>query len=90
MGRSDFEIIKVEIPKWLAEKFRRYVAEKYGFRKGVLSRAIADMIERELGIRGGTGAVDAIVGLGLSSDYSWEGEDLVEVFRRRYSLPNRC
>jgi len=46
IGKSDFEIIKVEIPRWLAEKFRKYVAEKYSFRKGVLSRAIADMIER--------------------------------------------
>ncbi|MEM1546301.1 MAG: hypothetical protein QXY40_07680 [Candidatus Methanomethylicia archaeon] len=45
---------------------------------------------KELSIRGGTGAVDAIVSLGLSSDYSWEDEDPVEVFRRRYSLSNRC
>ncbi|MEM2742134.1 MAG: hypothetical protein QXD95_08325, partial [Nitrososphaeria archaeon] len=69
-----------------------YVAEKYGFRRGSLSKAIADMIERELKSRCDltSGTVDAIVGLGLLSDYEWSGEDLVEALRRKYSLPDRC
>lgn len=92
MGRRDIEVIKVELPRWLAERFRRYVAEKYGFRRGSLSKAIADMIERELKSRCDltSGTVDAIVGLGLLSDYEWSGEDLVEALRRKYSLPDRC
>ncbi|MEM2170118.1 MAG: hypothetical protein QXM67_06970 [Candidatus Methanomethylicia archaeon] len=92
MGKGDVEVIKVELPKWLAERFRRYVAEKYGFRRGSLSKAIADMIERELKSRCDltSGTVDAIVGLGLLSDYEWSGEDLVEALRRKYSLPDRC
>lgn len=36
MGEEDVKVIKVELPKWLTEKFRRYVAEKYGFRRGAL------------------------------------------------------
>ncbi|MEM0215446.1 MAG: hypothetical protein QXU31_00685 [Archaeoglobaceae archaeon] len=28
------EVLKVEPQKWLAEKFREYVAEKYGLRRG--------------------------------------------------------
>ncbi|MEM0050123.1 MAG: hypothetical protein QXW39_06290 [Candidatus Bathyarchaeia archaeon] len=91
LGEEDVEVIKVELPKWLAEKFRRYVAEKYGFRRGALSKALADIIERELGTgwSSGSGNVDAIVGLGLLSDYEWWGEDLVEALRRKYSLPDR-
>ncbi|MEM1986527.1 MAG: hypothetical protein QXQ02_06180 [Halobacteria archaeon] len=91
MGREDVEVIKVELPRWLAERFRRHAAEKYGFRKGSLSKAIADMIERELKSEFSlaSGTVDAIVGLGLQSDYEWDGEDLVEALRRKYSLPNR-
>lgn len=88
--KRDVEVIKVELPGWLAERFRRYVAERYGLRRGVLSRAIAEMIERELGVVGGSGTVEGILGLGLSSDYGWMGEDLVEAFRRRYSVPDRC
>jgi hypothetical protein len=30
-----------------------------------------------------TDTVDHIVGLGLESDYSWSGEDLVEALRKR-------
>ncbi|MEM0495320.1 MAG: hypothetical protein QXU72_08685 [Thermofilum sp.] len=83
------EVIKVELPKWLAERFRRYVAEKYGFRRGALSRAVADLIERELGLEraSSSATVDGIVGLGLLSDYSWGGEDVAEALRRRWSLP---
>ncbi len=85
-GRRDTEVIKVEMPAWLAEKFRRCVAEKYGLRRGALSKAVIDLIERELGIRGSpeeASTVGSIVGLGLESDYIWEGEDLVEALRRR-------
>ena len=79
------EVIKVEVPVWLAEKFRRYVAEKYGLRRGASSRAVVDLIMRELGLAEARepGTVDSIVGLGLLSDYLWEGEDLVEALRRR-------
>lgn len=82
------EVIKVEIPVWLAEKFRRYVAEKYGFRRGALSKAIIDLILKELGLYGVSGSetIDSIVGIGLKSDYKWEGEDLVEALRRRTSV----
>jgi len=40
---------------------------------------------RELGLAEARepGTVDSIVGLGLLSDYLWEGEDLVEALRRR-------
>ncbi|MBS7611396.1 hypothetical protein KEJ27_04225 [Candidatus Bathyarchaeota archaeon] len=91
MEREDIEVIKVELPKWLAEKFWRYVAEKYGFRRGVLSKAMADMIERELETRYSldSDTIDGIVSLGLSSDYKWNGEDLVEALGRKYSLPDR-
>ncbi|MEM2894319.1 MAG: hypothetical protein QXD04_07625 [Candidatus Bathyarchaeia archaeon] len=52
MGRGDAEVIKVELPRWLAERFQRYAAERYGLRRGPLSKAIADMIERELKLDG--------------------------------------
>ena len=86
MVEGETEVIKVEIPKVLAERFRRYVAEKYGFRRGALSKAIADLIERELGFTGVGEDVSAIVGLGLSSDYWWCGEDIVEALRRRLNV----
>ena len=91
-NEEDTEVIKVEIPKSLAEKFRRYIAEKYGFRRGVLSKAIADLIEKELGsLRFQTSStIDEIVGLGIQSDYKWEGEDLVEALRRRANVLDRC
>ena len=38
------EVIKVELPKPLAEKFRRYVAERYGLRKGALSVDLAEEV----------------------------------------------
>ena len=79
------EVVRAEVPVWLAEKFRRYVAERYGLRKGAISRAIVDLIKRELGITetGESNTIDAIAGLGLLSDYLWKGEDLVEALRRR-------
>jgi len=85
MREEDFEVIKVEVPKALAEKFRRYVAEKYGLRRGSITRAIIDLIEEKLGgvEQPTTSTVDSIVGLGLESDIIWSGEDLVEALRRR-------
>ncbi len=79
------ETIKVEIPEWLAEKFRRYVANKYGFHRGSLSKAIIDLIEKELGLSESNKVetVDSIVGIGIESDYKWRGEDLIEALRRR-------
>jgi hypothetical protein len=71
------EVIKVKLPKPLAERFRRYVAEKYGLRKGALPVAVADLIGKALGTSTVEG-VDAIVGLGLESGYTWAGEDLAE------------
>ncbi|MCS7125848.1 MAG: hypothetical protein NZ929_02935 [Aigarchaeota archaeon] len=91
MVRKDVVVIKVELPRWLAEKFRRYVADKYGLRRGSLSKAIADIIEKDIEASHSvvSSSLDDIVGLGLLSDYDWMGEDLVEVFRRRYSISNR-
>ena len=89
MPRRDKEVIKVEVPRELAESFRRHVAQKYGLRRGALSKAIVDLIEKELGRKGESNSddsVDAIVGLGLESDYQWQGEDLVEALRRRYGV----
>ncbi len=48
---SKNEVIKVEIPKYIAERFRKYFAENYGFRKSALSKAIIDLIERELDLQ---------------------------------------
>jgi hypothetical protein len=81
---KDKEIIKVELPRPLVERFRKYVAERYGLRKGSLSRAIADLIEGALEAPEEEG-VDGIVGLGLKSDYQWKGEDLVEALREVYA-----
>jgi hypothetical protein len=75
------EVIKVKLPKPLAERFRRYVAGKYGLRKGALPVAVADLIGKALGNSTGEG-VDAIVGLGLESGYAWAGENLAEALRR--------
>ncbi len=91
-GRRGVEVIKAEVPAWLAEKFRRYVAERYGLRRGAISRAIVDLIKRELAIAEAepSDTADSIVGLGLLSDYLWEGEDLVEALRRRsLDVPDR-
>ena len=83
-GRKNVEVIKVELPRDLAERLRRYAAEKYGLIRGSLSKAITDLITRELALYGeGSGSIDAIVGLGLQSDYQWNGEDVAEALRRR-------
>jgi hypothetical protein len=83
--RDDVDVIKVEVPKALAEKFRRYVAEKYGLRRGSITKAIVDLMEEKLAEarKPAAGTVDHIVGLGLESDYLWDGEDLVEALRKR-------
>jgi len=85
MRRDDVEVIKVEVPKALAERFRKYVAEKYGLRRGSLTKAIVDLMEEKLAEarKPTTDTVNHIVGLGLESDYSWSGEDLVEALRKR-------
>jgi hypothetical protein len=90
MKRNDVEIIKIEIPKVLAEKFRKYVAEKYGLRRGSITKAIIDLIEEKLAEtkKPTTDTVDNIVGLGLESDYLWNGEDLVEALRKRIHVLN--
>jgi hypothetical protein len=83
--KNDVDIIKVEVPKALAEKFRKYVAEKYGLRRGSITKAIVDLIEEKLAEarKPAADTVDRIVGLGLESDHLWNGEDLVEALRKR-------
>ena len=66
VSNKDKEAIKVEVPKRLAEEFRKYVANKYGLRRGALSKAIIDLIEKELGYEErGENDISNIVGLGL-------------------------
>ncbi|GAB6946966.1 hypothetical protein JCM16161A_10960 [Vulcanisaeta sp. JCM 16161] len=78
-GRRRYvEVIKVELPRDLAERLRRYAAERYGSSSGALSRAVAELIARELGMHSEpSGTVDSIVSIGLQSDFSmgWEGSD---------------
>ncbi|MGC9020740.1 MAG: hypothetical protein ACP5KE_05975 [Candidatus Methanodesulfokora sp.] len=81
---KDKEVIKVELPGPLAERFRRYVADRYGQKRGSLSKAVADLIERAVGPPEESG-VDAIVGLGLKSNYQWRGEDLVEALKELHA-----
>jgi hypothetical protein len=85
LQEKDFEVIKIKVSKALAEKFRRYVAEKYGLKRGSITKAIVDLIEKKLGeVEHFTrGTVGSIAGLGLKSNYMWNGEDLVEALRRR-------
>ncbi|MCC6019701.1 MAG: hypothetical protein LM601_11760, partial [Candidatus Verstraetearchaeota archaeon] len=70
--------------KALAEKFRRYVAERYGLKRGSITKAIVDLIEEKLSEveQSAIGTVDSIAGLGLKSDYMWSGKDLVEALKR--------
>lgn len=76
---SEKETIKVEIPKWLADRLRKYAAERYGLRRGALSRAVSEILERELGGPPPSAeGLDRLVGLGLSSPRRWGGEDLAE------------
>ncbi|GBC71102.1 hypothetical protein HRbin02_00880 [Candidatus Calditenuaceae archaeon HR02] len=85
---DDKEVLKIEISKPIAEKFRRWVAERYGMRRGALSRAVEDLIAKAVG-ESGVGGVEAIVGIGLLSDYSWQGEDLCEALRARHVSDRR-
>ncbi len=76
---SEKEVIKVEIPKWLAERLRKYAAERYGLRRGALSKAVVEILERELGgPQPSAEGLDKLVGLGLHSPRRWSGEDLAE------------
>jgi len=85
---GDKEVLKVEVSKPLAERFRRWVAERYGMRRGSLSRAVEDLIAKAVGEAGGEGP-EAIVGLGLLSDYRWRGEDLGKALRARHVSDRR-
>ena len=88
--KRDVEVFKVEIPKSLAERFRRYAAEKYGLRRGALSKALIDILEEKLSsVKEPPGTVDSLVGLGLRSSYIWSGEDLVEALSRRANVADR-
>ncbi|MEM2896112.1 MAG: hypothetical protein QXG01_00820 [Candidatus Bathyarchaeia archaeon] len=40
------EVIKVEINKALAERFRRKAMELYGYKKGAIKRAIEDLVRK--------------------------------------------
>lgn len=74
--------MKIEISKPIAERFRRWVAERYGMRRGALSKAVEDLIAKAVN-ESGVGGVEDIIGIGLLSDYSWRGEDLCEALRGR-------
>jgi hypothetical protein len=85
---ADKEVLKIEVSKPIAEKFRRWVAERYGMRRGALSQAVEDLIAKAIGEPGDHGVED-IVGIGLLSDYSWRGEDLCEALRARHVSDRR-
>lgn len=40
------EIIKVEVPKGLARRFRRRAMELYGYKKGAVKRALEHLLRR--------------------------------------------
>lgn len=40
------EIIKAEVPRALAEKFRRRAMEVYGYKKGAVKAALEDLLKR--------------------------------------------
>jgi DNA-binding GntR family transcriptional regulator len=44
----NIEVIKVRLLRGLVMRSRRYIAEKYGFRRRTLSKAMADLIEKKL------------------------------------------
>ncbi len=46
--KEGVEVVKVEVPKALAERFYKCVAERYGLRRGSITRAIVDLTEEEL------------------------------------------
>jgi len=76
MRRKDADVIKIKVLKALAEK--------YGLRRGSLTKDIADLIEEKLAEakKPATDTVDHTVGLGLESNHPWNGEDLVEALTR--------
>ena len=65
-------------------RFLRYVAERYGLRRGTLPRAIADLIARVSPYGEGGVGMGAIVGLSFQSDYRRDGEDAIEALRKVY------
>jgi len=73
----------------LLKGFVNMLQKNYGFRKGALSKAIIDLIERELDLQSSSSInIDNLVGLGNLSDYKWEGEDLVEALKKRINVLN--
>ncbi len=46
------EVVKAEVPKALAEKFRRKAFELYGYRRGAMRKALRDLISRFVGSGG--------------------------------------
>ena len=67
------------MPYWrvlVMGRFLRYVAERYGLRRGTLPRA------SPYG-EGGVG-MGAIAGLSFQSDYRRDGEDAIEALRKVY------
>ncbi len=44
------EVVKAEVPKALAEKFRKRALEIYGYRRGSMKRAIEDLMKRFIGL----------------------------------------
>ncbi|BAJ50162.1 hypothetical protein CSUB_C0301 [Candidatus Caldarchaeum subterraneum] len=80
---GDKEVLKIEISRHIAEKFRRWVAERYGMKRGALSRAVEDLIAKTIG-ENGHGGVEAIVCVGLLSGYIWRGEDLCEALPAKH------
>lgn len=40
------EVIKVEIEKALAQKFKKKAMEKYGYRKGAIAEALKELIRK--------------------------------------------
>lgn len=84
--KRETEVIKIVLPRDLAERFRKYAADKYGSAKDPLSKAVIDIIEKEMSITPHSNSsckLDELIGLGLNSDYLWEGEDVIEAIRRR-------
>jgi hypothetical protein len=72
MRRKDADVIKIKVLKALAEK--------YGPRRGPLTKAIVDLMEEKLAEakKPATDTVDHIVGLGFESNHPCNGEDFVE------------
>ncbi len=44
------EVVKAEVPKALAKKFRKRASEIYGYRRGFVKKAIEDLMKRFVGL----------------------------------------